>query len=374
MKSKLFSNLRNWKHLLMCGFLLSVLVLVGVVAVYAYHDGVQLASVDGQGMAGIVNVHSLEQGTCVAERILGVVKKFFFSPRIGLKLFALALCVILVDGIYVFLTRSNQILPARLLETIVLPVKSCFSFFIKGGKIVFWLCFLSVLFIGLMKGVATVSSFFGQLTEVKRQYQEMVENEKRIKALKLAVKNLSSSQVVASFTIESANPETGKTVVLFSMQDKGGTRKMFEKRYSFDTNEIYVDAITVNYEYSEIAEGGKNNFAFPFRVYDANTAQKDAYRLVDDDDIPLFFHRTDADLIGIDEEAYWKAVKELNGYCKDPEQGRKAGFVISEKEVVTEKEVKGLGVGKKGVKTGEIYDVKIQNTGGLTFEYHDPKL
>ena len=32
------------------------------------------------------------------------------------------------------------------------------------------------------------------------------------------------------------------------------------------------------------------------------------------------------------------------------------------------------GVNGRGVKTGEIYEVKIQNTGGLTFERHGSEL
>ena len=197
---------------------------------------------------------------------------------------------------------------------------------------------------------------------------KIVENQQRIQELHMTVKNLSKSEGLARITLI-GEERTGNTVYPLKtyrieiLDTKGDVIPSQTQEITLRGNEIYIDAININFQYSEISQGEKFNIAYPYRVYSETTAPDKGTPLScmyeDGKTYPVIYSLATSEIYGMKENTYFLRLAEIFDIIKDENLSREMGI----RSVV--------GVANHfTMKKNEIRDIFIEGTGGISVKKH----
>ena len=212
---------------------------------------------------------------------------------------------------------------------------------------VFLMVFLFLfMLVGFSKGISGIN--------------EYVENQEKIKELKSIVKQLDQRYKVAEIEVVDysyINDESQLKIRFFDYAKQGFINE--DQELTIKGNDIYFDAVVLNFDYSEIAEGGKINLAIPYRIFSEDVPQEEGIRLslTDENGIPLIYKRSEDEIYGMANDKYDKHIKELMSYITDKDKAREAGI----------RSIYGNAVHKK-VRKGETIAIWVEQTGGLVIK------
>ncbi len=192
-----------------------------------------------------------------------------------------------------------------------------------------------------------------------RRLDEIAENRARISELSAVVRNLERRYRVADVRVLSADGRTAHLSLDFYDSRTPG-KPVRTQEVSVEGSEVFVDALVLDFAYSEIESGRRVNLALPYRVYGNLQAPADGQELalLDDKGVPLLYRRAEAEIYGIDPETYDARLEELMELLEDEGARRKAGILRS---------VFGAAVRRKA-RAGDSFTVWIEQTGGLTIK------
>lgn len=185
-----------------------------------------------------------------------------------------------------------------------------------------------------------------------------LENQKRIKELSLVVKNLESSQAYARITVNNRTflngvPYSSYLVEIFDVNGEAALKKSF----TLPGNEIRIDTMVVSFEYSEIGNGKAVNLACPYRIFSEKIDAADGIILVDENLKQKIFEKSTEDVYGLSARVFNERLRDLLEILKDEDLAREMGirsFIGSSIPIIG--------------KTGESYILKVEGSGGLSFE------
>ena len=200
--------------------------------------------------------------------------------------------------------------------------------------------------VGISNGIETMDQF--------------VQNQEKIRELKSLLKQLDQRYKVAEIEVENYDLVTDKTTLSLKFYDyasQGFSNDI--QQISIEGNDIYFDAIVLNFEYSEIASGQTTNIVLPYRLFSNKVPQEKgiSLNLKDKNGIPLVFKRQDKDIYGMEAEKYTEHVQEIMSYITDEKKARKAGI----------RSVYGNAVHKR-VRKDEKLTIWVEQTGGLVIK------
>ncbi len=203
-----------------------------------------------------------------------------------------------------------------------------------------------------------LNSLFLSVNQVKR----VADNLKRVKELGIMVRNLSRSEDLARITLlrqnrSSPNPSDVEKVYRVEILSEGGDC-VSEQEVTLQGNRIAIDSIMVNFEYSEIESGKRQNIAYPYRVYSELMRPDDAVALncmFNGEGLPVIYCLEDDAIYGMEKDVFFKRLKELFEILKDDEQSRELGI----------RSANGT-VNHFVMEQGDVYFIRVEATGGLT--------
>ena len=283
---------------------------------------------------------------------------FFFTTKLGI----ISLLIILL--LHLALAFYDELIPRKLayksigsygvnrvpfLEKLYILGKVISNTFFKilsnVPNLLFVALFL-VLVIGLSSGISTLDDF--------------VKNQEKIKELKSIVKQLDKRYKVAEIEVVDYNFVTNKTDLKIKFYDyaKQGYSSN-NQNISIEGNDIYFDAIVLNFEYSEISAGTVKNIVLPYRVFSNKVPQGKGIELnlKDKNGIPLIFKRDEKEIYGMEVEKFAKHTKEIMSYITDDKKAKLAGI----------RSVYGNAVHKR-LRKGEKITIWVEQTGGLVIK------
>ncbi len=218
---------------------------------------------------------------------------------------------------------------------------------IIGNAPVLIIVFLLMFFIvGISTGLSTIDEF--------------VENQNKIKELNIVLKHLDKRQKVAEIDIINVDYVTFETTMKIKFFDYASNDfHNEEQNIIIKGTDIYLDAIVMNFEYTEIDNGKKYNIALPYRLFSNMVSQSEGILLncKDTKKIPLTFKRNKEDIYGISAEKYNMYIEQFSVYMNDEEKAREAGV----------RSIIGNAVHKK-IQKGQILTIWIEQTGGIVIK------
>ena len=192
-----------------------------------------------------------------------------------------------------------------------------------------------------------------------RKLDEISENRARISELSAVVRNLERRYRVADARVLDADGRTARLSLAFYDSRVPG-KPVRTQEVSIEGSEVFVDALVLDFAYSEIESGRRVNLVLPYRVYGDRQAPADAVELalLDESGVPLLYRRAEAEIYGIDPESYDERLEELMTLLEDGQARRRAGIVRS---------VFGAAVRRK-VRPGDVFTIWSEQSGGLTIK------
>jgi hypothetical protein len=200
--------------------------------------------------------------------------------------------------------------------------------------------------VGVSKGIDGINTYF--------------ENQQKIKELTSVLKQLDQRYKVAEINVDDYDQVKNETKISISFFDYAKQGFVNEKqRILLKGNDIYFDAIVLNFEYSEITSGTTKNIVLPYRVFSDLIPQEIGVPLAikDENGVPLIFKRDSTEIYGMTGEKYNQRLKEIMEYITNPEKARLAGI----------RSVYGNAVHKK-VKANDVLTIWVEQTGGLVIK------
>lgn len=215
----------------------------------------------------------------------------------------------------------------------------------------------------VLLAVAVLSLSVLAIGETIQKVEASMEASERIKELQAVLRNMERSLKVAEIRVLST--QNDRTTFEITFFDPANQSSIAETRtISIEGRDIYIDAIVLNFDYSEIAAGRRVNIAIPYRVFSDQVPQINGIRLggVDSQGIPYMFHRSDEDVYGLAPEVYRQRLAELVQLASSEESARPAGIVRS---------LYGSALHRR-VSTGDRLELRLEQTGGLTLKERFP--
>lgn len=189
---------------------------------------------------------------------------------------------------------------------------------------------------------------------------EYVQNRKKIAELQTVLKQLDKRYKVAEMEILDYDYVRDSTSLKLRFYDSAlGDFADQSQEISIKGNDIYFDAMILNFEYSHIAGLEKQNLVLPYRLFSNKVPQSEGVllQLNDTAGVPLVYKRKDSDIFGLEPEVYNESLKEFALYIKDEEAARKAGVRSSYGNAV-----------HRRVRKGQTLIVWVEQTGGLVIK------
>ncbi len=192
-----------------------------------------------------------------------------------------------------------------------------------------------------------------------RRLDEIAGNRARISELSAVVRNLERRYRVADARVLSADGRTARLSLAFYDSRTPG-KPVRTQEVSIEGSEVFVDALVLDFAYSEIESGRRVNLVLPYRVYGDLQAPADGQELalLDEEGVPLLYRRAESEVYGLDPGLYDRRLEELMDILEDDEARRKAGIVRS---------VFGAAV-RRRVRTGDTFTIWSEQTGGLAIK------
>ena len=217
-------------------------------------------------------------------------------------------------------------------------------------------------FANLPKILITIVLLFALnlILSITGEVNDFISNEKKITELSAVVKNLSRSDTIASFTVNEKRiykNQNKELIVTFKILSPEGD-VVSSQNLTINGEEIWVDFVNLNFEYSMIESGRMTNIAYPYRVYSENLASSDAVPLTcvfNEKNIPVMYLLKDADIYGIAPDDYFKRLQELFKIVQDPETCKEMGI----------RSFQGNALHVKPEKN-DTYTVRVEGNGGLS--------
>lgn len=189
----------------------------------------------------------------------------------------------------------------------------------------------------------------------------IADNMRRIKELGIMVRNLSRSEDIARITMLDKRLGVGPADVEKSYRvdilSEGGD-VISSQELTLTGNRIAIDSITVNFEYSEIESGRRQNIAYPYRVYSELMKPEDAVPLscmFNDEEIPVIYCLEESSIYGMEKDVFFRRLKELFSILKDEKLSREMGI----------RSANGT-VNHFVMNVGDVCNISVEATGGLT--------
>lgn len=192
-----------------------------------------------------------------------------------------------------------------------------------------------------------------------RKIDEIAANRARISELSAVVRNLERRCRVADVSVLEANGERARLSLGF--YDYRSPEKVArDQEVTILGSEVIVDALVLDFAYSEIESGRRVNLVLPYRVFGDKQPAVDGTPLavLDDKGVPLLYRRSESDIYGLESSRYDERLEELMAIVGDEGERRKAGVVRS---------LFGAAVRRK-VKAGDSFTIWSEQTGGLTIK------
>jgi hypothetical protein len=284
---------------------------------------------------------------------------FFFTSSSGLVL------LIILLFFYFLASLTNAIWVRKLALT---AAKSNFGigrlsifeqiyiFFSELGKLVSKFFFRLPVVLGIFIFFIYVYGISASFNEIN----QFIDNQNRVKELSSVVRHLDKSYKVAEMKItevDITNLADIKTSLEIQYYDYAKLGFNDEKQeITIKGNDIYFDAIVLNFEYGEIVSGEKRNIIIPYRIFSNAVPQTQGIELSlkDKNGVPYIFHRSGEELYGITADKFNERVQEVCSFLKDEKAARAAGI----------RSAYGNAVHVK-VKKGDVLSIEVEQTGGL---------
>ena len=123
---------------------------------------------------------------------------------------------------------------------------------------------------------------------------EFSRNQQRISELSAVVRQLDQSYKVARIQVIDQNITAGTTTLKFEYFDYAKLDiPVTSQEITIPGFDIYIDALVLNFDYSEIVKGEKRNVALPYRVFSNAMPARDGIELLlkNNEGIPFIFNR-----------------------------------------------------------------------------------
>lgn len=255
----------------------------------------------------------------------------------------LILCGIGLVYIIFYVIEQKLTSDNKVLKLIGAGFANCCSLALKNLHIII----ISVIVIGCLNYILV---FGNNIVNIYNKQQ-------KIKELSLVVKNLSREKTVAEITLlKREGDDSYYKVIVF---DNVAGEKVYENNIHLRGKKLYVDSIVLNFEYSEIESGNKNNIAFPYRVFSEKIEPVNGILLKtlyqDENDEVLQTESQSA--LGLSEETYRQRAAELIEIVKDPAKSREMGIRSSHGAYAEIPD---------SARENDVYIIKVENTGGLS--------
>ena len=217
---------------------------------------------------------------------------------------------------------------------------------ISNVPIVLAVVIFMLFIVGMSKGIETMDTF--------------LKNQEKIRQLKSIVQQLDKRYKLAEIDVLDYNFASDKSKLSIRFYDyakQGFANKT--QIIDIEGNDIYFDAVLLNFEYSEISSGKVKNIALPYRIFSNKVAQDKGIPLniSDKNGIPLIFKRSENEIYGVETNEYEERVKEIVSYINNPKKARLAGV----------RSIYGNAV-HKIVRKGDKLTIWIEQTGGLVIK------
>ena len=220
--------------------------------------------------------------------------------------------------------------------------------------------FLPKLFIVLTVLIG-LNSLFLSVTNITKTF----DNYKRIQELNITIKNLSNSESFARVTLINEISRGGKAPIKTYKVDVLNTDGDVISTQSFqlEGEEIVIDSININFDYSRIGNGEKINIAYPYRVYSELVPPSKAKPLTcmyNEENIPVIYMLDKDEILGLSEDVYYSRLKEVFDIIKSEDLSRENGIKSS------------IGNALHFVmKVNDVIDINIEGTGGISASKHE---
>ena len=196
---------------------------------------------------------------------------------------------------------------------------------------------------------------------------DFVNNQKKIAELKTVVKHLDKRYRVAQLVVEDlkwSNDSTRLTKLRIDYfnYNENGEQKVSSEKIEIKGNDIYFDALIMNFDYSSIETGGRN-LVIPYKIY-SDVVAKDKgiiLNIKNKDNIPYFYNRDTTEIYGLSADSFVKRTKELMNLINDKEAARALGV----------RSLYGNSVHRRVWKDWQI-SIWIEQTGGLILKTDKP--
>ena len=284
---------------------------------------------------------------------------FFFTTKVGI------ISLIILFLIYVLFVLNYEIKTRNLayraigsiggggriplFEKIFIAGRVITNIFLKilsNVPVVLSVVIFLIFVVGMSKGIETMDTY--------------VKNQEKIKELKSILKQLDRRYKVAEIDILDYNPLTEQTKMRIEFYDyaqQGFSNQTQD--IEIQGNDIYFDAVVLNFEYSEIASGSAKNIVLPYRVFSNKVPQSKGIplKITDKNGVPLIFKRKESDVYTVAPDKYEKRVQEIMSYITDKNKARAAGV----------RSIYGNAV-HKTVRKGDKLVIWVEQTGGLVIK------
>ncbi len=207
----------------------------------------------------------------------------------------------------------------------------------------------------ILFGVVGLSTAFNTI-------DDFIENQKRIKELKIVVKNLDKSYIVAKLEIIDVNYAENITSLNVYYYDYALDDYLPDyQSVSLKGRDIYFLNYVMNFDYSEIESGKKINLVLPYKIFSEEVSKDDGIKLqtTDSSGIPYVFHRDNDEIYGIDSSGYYSRLEEIAELMTNPEKARMEGvrsFYAAAPHFINR------------IKKGQKIVVWVEQTGGLVLK------
>lgn len=218
--------------------------------------------------------------------------------------------------------------------------------------------------IPLLIGLFIFFFFIVGFSNALKTVSDFVNSQQRIKELQTVVKHLDKRHKVAEMEIldqiYSAEERSITTKLKLTYFDYAGTGYPGKPQViTIKGNDIYFDAIVMNFEYSEIVSGNHVNISLPYRVFSNVLPQSKGVKLDinDQNGIPYIFNLDSTEIYGIQSAAFNNRVKEILEYMTDENKAKQAGV----------RSMYGNAVHTRVWKDA-LFTIWIEQTGGLVIK------
>ena len=211
---------------------------------------------------------------------------------------------------------------------------------------------------------------FNSVLDVVNNVNQYVNNQKKIKELTAVVKNLSRTDLVCRITVtdkQTLSGASGKDSLVKSQYrvdlfDLDGN-VINTDEYEIAGDELWIDSMCINFDYSEISSADRVNIAYPYRLYSEKISPEDGIQinnLFNKDGVPLIYELNKEQVLGMEYESYVQRVKELFGIIQNTSLRSEYGIRSFNGSVL-----------HQATKTGQVYNVSVNGSGGLTLTLQD---